>query len=70
MSNILENLVNDENLVWGKNLANHPEKFVVKLSDSTVNELKKNKNQLQTHKKESFPTLLNEINSLKIHSYY
>ena len=41
MSNILENLVNDENLVWGKNLANHPEKFVVKLSDSTVNELKK-----------------------------
>ena len=65
MSNILENLVNDENLVWGKNLANHPEKFVVKLSDSTVNELKKNKNQLQTHKKESFPTLLNEINSLK-----
>ena len=51
MSNILENLVNDENLVWGKNLANHPEKFVVKLSDSTVNELKENKNQLQTHKK-------------------
>ena len=38
MSNTLENIVNDGNLVWGKNLENHPEKFWVKLTDKTIHE--------------------------------
>ena len=43
MSNTLENIVNDGNLVWGKNLGNHPEKFWVKLTDITIHELKTKK---------------------------
>ena len=66
MSNTLENIVNDGNLVWGKNLESHPEKFWVKLTDKTIHELKTKRNQLKNHKKNSFPNLENEINELKI----
>ncbi len=47
MSNTLENIVNDENLVWGRNLESHPEKFWVKLTDKTIHELKTKRNQLK-----------------------
>ena len=66
MSNTLENIVNDGNLVWGKNLESHPEKFWVKLTDKTIHELKTKRNQLKNHKKNSFSNLENEINKLKI----
>ena len=66
MSNTLEKIVNDENLVWNKNLENHPEKFWVKLTDKTIHELKTKRNQLKNYEKYSFPNLENEINKLKI----
>ena len=66
MSNTLENIVNDENLVWGKNLENHPEKFWVKLTAKTIHELKTKTSQLKNYEKNSFPNLENEINKLKI----
>ena len=51
MSNILENVVKDQNLVWGKNLENHPEKFLVILSNESINELKSNRQFLNIDKK-------------------
>ena len=65
MSNILENVVKDQNLVWGKNLENHPEKFLVTLSNESINELKSNRQFLNIDKKSHFSILNNEINKLK-----
>ncbi len=41
MSEILQEIIVDENLVWDKNLENKPEKFFVKLSTKSIDELKR-----------------------------
>ena len=43
MSSFLQEIITDENLVWGKSLENNPEKFFVKLTSKTINELKTKK---------------------------
>ena len=42
MSGLLQEIITDENLVWDKSLENKPEKFFVKLTAKTIDELKKN----------------------------
>ena len=65
MSEILQEIIVDENLVWDKNLENKPEKFFVKLSTKSIDELKRNRIELNLNK-QGFPELKNEINELKI----
>ena len=64
MSEILQEIIVDENLVWDKNLENKPEKFFVKLSTKSIDELKRNRIELSLNK-QGFPELKNEINQLK-----
>ena len=66
MSSFLQEIITDENLVWGKSLENNPEKFFVKLTSKTIDELKKSRNELENLDERSFPKLKNEINELKI----
>ena len=65
MSNILEKTVEDKNLVWGRDLEQHPEKFLVHLSDESINELKNKRQLLKTNSKSSFSKLNDEINKFK-----
>jgi len=65
MSNILENIINDDNLVWGRDLEKTPEKFCMKLSNASIHELKEKRNHLYKYEKNLFPKLENEINTLK-----
>ena len=66
MSGFLQEIITDENLVWDKSLGNKPEKFFVKLSSKTINELKMNRKELKNLDESSFLELKNEINELKI----
>jgi len=65
MSSILQKIITDENLVWGKSLENNPEKFYVKLTSKTINELERNRKELENLDESCFPELKNEINELK-----
>jgi methylphosphonate synthase len=65
MSSFLQEIITDENLVWGKSLENNPEKFFVKLTSKTINELKRNRKELTNLDESCFPELKNEINELK-----
>ena len=65
MSEILQEIITDENLVWDKSLENNPEKFFVKLTSKTINELKRNRKELENLDETYFPELKNEINELK-----
>ena len=65
MSEILQEITTDENLVWDKSLENNPEKFFVKLTSKTINELKRNRKELKNLDGTYFPELKNEINKLK-----
>ena len=47
MSEILQEIITDENLVWNKDLENKPEKFFLKLTSKTIDELKKNRKELE-----------------------
>ena len=51
--------------LWGKSLENNPEKFFVKLTSKTINELKRNRKELTNLDESCFPELKNEINELK-----
>jgi len=42
MTKYLQEIISDDNLVWGKSLENDPRKFLCKLSESVMDELKKN----------------------------
>jgi hypothetical protein len=66
MSSFLQEIITDENLIWGKSLENNPEKFVVKLTSRTINELKRNRKELKNLDESCFPELKNEISKLKI----
>ena len=65
MSGYLQEIITDENLAWDKSLENNPEKFCVKMTPKTINELKRNRKKLKNIDKGSFPELKNEINELK-----
>jgi len=65
MSRFLQEIITDKNLVWDKSLENNPEKFCVKMTPKTINELKRNRKKLKNIDKGSFPELKNEINELK-----
>ena len=65
MLGLLQEIITDENLVWDKSLENKPEKFFVKLTAKTIDELKKNRIELENLNEQSFPELKNEINELK-----
>ena len=65
MSEILQEIITDENLVWNKDLENKPEKFFLKLTSKTIDELKKNRKKLENLDEQNFPELKNEINDLK-----
>mgnify|MGYP001195036067 CR=1 FL=1 len=65
MLGFLQKIITNENLVWNKSLENNPERFFVKLTSKTIDELKKNRNGLENLDENSFPTLKNEINELK-----
>ena len=41
MTKYLQEIISDDNLVWGKSLENDPRKFLCKLSESVMDELKK-----------------------------
>tara|TARA_Y100000741_G_scaffold354578_1_gene329030 strand:- start:637 stop:1575 length:939 start_codon:yes stop_codon:yes gene_type:complete len=41
-SKYVQKIINDENLAWGKSLENKPEKFLCKLSEDAIKELKEN----------------------------
>ena len=65
MSGFLQEIIVDENLVWDKSLGNKPEKFFVKLTSKTIDEIKRNRKELENINESSFPELKNEINELK-----
>ena len=66
MPKFLQEIIADENLVWDKSLADSPEKFIVKLTPKTIDELKRNRIELKNMNEQKFPELKNEINELKI----
>ena len=65
MSGFLQEIITDENLVWDKSLENKPERFLVKLTSKTIDEIKRNRKELGNLNESSFPELKNEINELK-----
>ena len=65
MSGLLQEIITNENLVWDKSLGNKPEKFFVKLTSKTIDEIKRNRKELENINESSFPELKNEINELK-----
>ena len=65
MSKFLQEIIIDENLVWDKSLEDNPEKFLVKLTTKTIDELKRNRTGLENLDEHKFPELKNEINELK-----
>ena len=42
MSKYIQEIITNDNLVWGKSLENEPQKFLCKLPESVIDELKKN----------------------------
>ena len=66
MARILQKIIVDEDFIWNKNLENNQEKFLVKLSSETIDQLRMNKKELGNLDKLGFPKLKNEINELKI----
>ena len=48
MSRILQKIIVDEDFIWNKNLENNQEKFLVKLSSGTIDQLRMNKKELES----------------------
>ena len=65
MSEMLQEIITNDNLVWKKDLEGKPEKFFLKLTSKTINELKSNRKELENPDGQNFPELKNEINKLK-----
>ena len=42
MSKYIQEIITNDNLVWEKSLENEPQKFLCKLTESVIDELKKN----------------------------
>ena len=62
---MLQDLVLDEKLVWEKSLDKKTEKFLIKLSQKSIDELNRKKDELQKCNIENFPILEKEILKLK-----
>ena len=62
---MLQEIITNDNLVWKKDLESKPEKFFLKLTSKTINELKSNRKELENPDGQNFPELKNEINKLK-----
>ena len=62
---MLQKIITNDNLVWKKDLESKPEKFFLKLTSKTINELKSNRKELENPDGQNFPELKNEINKLK-----
>lgn len=62
---ILERIIIDENLAWGKSLEDHTEKFLINLSSDTIVELTNKRTELENSGEDDFPSLKNEILQLK-----
>ena len=64
MRKYLEDVVNDKNLVWDKSLETQVERFLVKLNDGVIGELKRNISNSNVNESD-FPLLEKEIRYLK-----
>ena len=62
---ILQNLISDDSLAWGKSLDQNPDNFLMKLSTDSISELNEKKDIIQTCEINDFPILQNEILELK-----
>jgi len=61
----LDTIITDSNLAWDESLGGLTDKFSVKLSNDTINELLDNKNNLEQENLTLFPILKNEILKIK-----
>jgi len=62
---ILQNLITNEKLVWGKSLNEKIDIFLIKLSQNAIAELDKNKDNIQKCEIDDFPILEKEILRIK-----
>ena len=65
MNTRLDTIITDSNLAWDESFGGLTDKFSVKLSDDTINELLDNKNNLEQENLTLFPILKNEILKIK-----
>jgi alpha-ketoglutarate-dependent taurine dioxygenase len=61
MKKILDEILTDSNLVWGKNLENNKQKFLVQLNPEIIEELIKRRNELNKIDENELPLLKNDI---------
>ena len=59
MIKILDEILADDNLVWGKNLENNKQKFLVKLNSEIIEELTKSRNELDRIDENELPIFKN-----------
>ena len=62
---VLQNLINNQELVWKKSLNDKIEEFLIKLSKESIEELSKKKEVIRTTEIDHYPILKNEIMELK-----
>lgn len=62
---MLTEIITNENLAWTKSLENHPERFMVNLSNETINELSNNRDKLKDGNPKEFRFLEKEILNAK-----
>ena len=61
MKKILNEILTDSNLAWGKNLENNKQKFLVQLNPEIIEELIKRRNELNKIDENELPLLKNDI---------
>mgnify|MGYP001158250287 CR=1 FL=1 len=62
---ILDEILADDNLVWGKNLENNKQKFLVELNSEIIEELTKSRNELDRIDENELPIFKNNIQKIK-----
>ena len=58
---ILDEILTDDNLSWGRNLENNKQKFLVELNSEIIEELIKSRNELDKIDENELPILKNNI---------
>ena len=61
MKKILDEMLTDSNLAWGRNLENNKQKFLVQLNPEIIEELIKRRNELNKIDENELPLLKNDI---------
>ena len=61
MKKILDEILTDNNLAWGRNLENNKQKFLVQLNPEIIEELIKRRNELNKIDENELPLLKNDI---------